>query len=70
MDKSIVTRLKIQLTDEIVSLEDGYRYYYPTKRGALSASTLRDIADILDGLNKDWNEQVNAGLMKERETTT
>jgi exonuclease VII large subunit len=59
MNKSIANRLKTQLADEIVTLEDGYRYYYPTKRGALSATTLRDIADTLDALNEKWNKQVH-----------
>jgi hypothetical protein len=67
MSKSVVNRLKIQLAEEIITLEDGYRYYYPTKRGALSASALRDIADTLDVINKDWDKQVHDELMQERE---
>lgn len=69
MNKSVVNRLKIQLADEIVTLEDGYKYYYPTKRGALSAAILRDIAGMLDALNKDWDKHVHEALSKkERET--
>lgn len=67
MNKSVINRLKIQLADELIVLEDGYKYYYPTKRGALSASALRDIADTLDAINKDWGKQVHDELMKERE---
>lgn len=69
MERLNTTGGNVKLEDEIISLEDGYKYYYPTKRGALSASALRDIADTLDALNKDWDKQVHDELMKEREGT-
>jgi len=45
--------------DDFVALEDGYYYYYPEKaRGAISASELRVLADILDAKNANWHKQV------------
>lgn len=42
---------------------DGYYYYWPTTRGGfVDAHFLRQIADKLDELNKDWDAQVQADL--------
>ena len=43
---------------DIVTLEDGYKYYWVAHKGALSASNLRTIADVLDEQNKEWDRQV------------
>jgi hypothetical protein len=39
---------------------DGYYYYWPgdENRGSYSDCTLRKIADMLQELNKEWNETV------------
>jgi hypothetical protein len=39
---------------------DGYFYYWPAieNRGSYSNFTLRKIAEMLDDLNKEWNETV------------
>jgi len=47
------------LENEIVTLEDGFKYYWPAGSGALSAHNLREMADYLDELNKDWDTQLN-----------
>jgi hypothetical protein len=46
--------------EDIVTFEDGYRYYWPKgfPHGAFSASNLRDIANHLDELNAEWDKQV------------
>jgi hypothetical protein len=44
-------RITVQAEDDIIALEDGDYYYFPTKPGALSASVLRILADILDAKN-------------------
>lgn len=44
---------------DIISGDDGYRIFWPDpRRGFLDAFALRVIADELDRLNKDWDEQV------------
>lgn len=39
---------------------DGYYVWYPTefKGGAISSYILKMIADKLDAMNKDWDEQI------------
>lgn len=44
--------------DELVTFEDGYKYFWPVRTGAFSSHNLRDIADQLDELNKAWDEEV------------
>lgn len=48
--------------NEIVELEDGFKYFWVKDRGALSAGDLRIIADELDDRNKDYQEQVDSYL--------
>ena len=51
--QSIVDKLR----DDFVTLEDGYKYYWPhgEHRGAMSAELLRLIADELDAANAAWD---------------
>lgn len=51
--QSIVDKLR----DDFVTLEDGYKYYWPygEHRGAMSAELLRLIADELDAANATWD---------------
>ncbi len=45
---------------------DGYYHWdASTVHGIWEARALREIADILDHLNKDWHEQVKRGLQKD-----
>ena len=45
---------------DICTLDDGYWYYWPCDdAAALEAHRLREIADILDMMNKEWDDQVN-----------
>jgi len=49
--------------DDFITLEDGYVYFYPVHRkGAISASELRVLADILDAKNVEWHKQVCEGV--------
>jgi hypothetical protein len=64
MDKNELYKL---LEADIETLEDGYKYYWVKGKGALSASQLRAIADMLDELNKDWNDKVNEYFAHEAE---
>lgn len=40
---------------------DGYLYFWDNKAltGCTEAWVLRQIADLLDGLNKEWDEEIN-----------
>lgn len=52
--------VNINEQEEIVILEDGFKYYWPvSNNGALSSSHLRDIADQLDEMNAEWQKQVD-----------
>ena len=58
MSKSIYRRIEIMSEDDLVALEDGYFYYFPSRVGALSANELRVLADLLDKKNAAWHKQV------------
>ena len=47
--------------NEIVCINDGYYYYWPNAStlGAFSEHNLRDIADELERLNKDYDNEIN-----------
>jgi len=45
---------------DIFMLEDGFWYYFSEGKGASGSYCLREISDILDMMNKEWNDQVNA----------
>lgn len=47
-------------SNDLLMFEDGFWYYYPESLGGSSPYCLREIADILDMMNKEWNDQVNA----------
>lgn len=50
---------------ELIKLEDGYYYFNPLNNGGVIAPyALRAIANILDELNKDWDEEVKESLGK------
>lgn len=52
-------RVKEHTIKESICLEDGYRVWWPDKVGGyLNSDTLRLMADTLDELNKEWNDQV------------
>lgn len=50
---------------DIVSLDDGFKYYWVSNRGALSAESLRVIADELDRRNADWKQSIEEHFSKE-----
>lgn len=51
------------LCGELYREVDGYYVYWPSdRRGYLSAEFLRELADKLDELNKNWDEEVRIGL--------
>ena len=45
-----------------ITLEDGYTYYWIVPGGAVSASELRKIADMLDKENAGWHAQIERDL--------
>lgn len=47
-----------EIQSELVALDDGLFYFWPTKKGALSSDELRAIADELDKKNKEWKEKL------------
>lgn len=50
---------KVAERGEFHTLEDGFFYYWPSQTGAISAEQLRAIADHLDKLNSEWQEQLD-----------
>lgn len=43
--------------------DDGYLYYWPSKReGCWSAAPMREIANLLDHLNAPWDAQIQRDL--------
>jgi hypothetical protein len=48
-------------SDEFVTLEDGFVYYWPSKEhyGALTATELRALADELDRRNAEWQATID-----------
>jgi hypothetical protein len=50
---------RLRQDKELVQLEDGFWYYHPSPmRGVFGAWVLRIIADEMDRLNKDWQDQL------------
>lgn len=47
---------------DILHLDCGYYHYRPCMPGAIPAEALRIIADELDRLNKDWDEQIQKAI--------
>lgn len=56
------------IKDEIVTGDDGYRIYWPQGcNGGFSAHTLREIADVLDRLNADWDKDVQSFFNQQKD---
>ena len=54
-----VAMIRKRCLSEIETGEDGYKCWWPPQPcGYLNATDLRIIADYLDELNKDWDEEV------------
>ena len=52
---------------DILRGEDGYFMFWPDgRRGSLTASNLREIADGLDADNKPWDEQIARDMERYR----
>ena len=49
---------------DFVQMEDGYYVFWPTSqhRGFITAVELRILAQHLDDLNREWDEQVRKDL--------
>lgn len=51
---------------EISPLEDGYYHYWPISiQGCWSAEVMREIANTLDEMNKEWDAELNTYHQKE-----
>ena len=57
-----------KIEPELVFLEDGFCYWSPERKGALSADDLRFIADVLDERNRPWMDHLKEYLLGESET--
>ena len=64
--KDDAKRLIEKASEDIITLEDGYRYFFPSKNGALNTWQLRTLADHLDELNLDWDIQVESYFENEK----
>lgn len=53
-----MSKLSEHIEANILTAEDGYRYYWPSGNGMYAAHHLREIADRLDELNGDWDYQI------------
>ncbi len=52
-----------KLIGELIMDVDGYFYFWPTdNNGAWASNHLRELANKLDELNKEWNKQVEKEL--------
>lgn len=53
----------IHVGDAILN-DDGYYVFFPdtSRSGYWTADTLRHVADVLDAMNREWNEQVNRDM--------
>jgi hypothetical protein len=47
---------------EVVKLEDGYFYYFALGQGGWGAGELQQLGEMLNTLNKNWDEEVRKGL--------
>lgn len=63
-DRDFIARIP---AGDWLTIEDGFVVYWPTRRGFMTASVLRAIADELDRRNADWAAEVQAELAKESE---
>lgn len=57
---------------DLVTLEDGFVYWWPRDykytQGCFSAHTLREIANQLDELNREWDQQITDYFNKNKES--
>lgn len=56
--QKVISRVK----EDVVILDDGYSYYWPKNKGALSSTTLKIIAAYLEQLNKPLEDQIAKDL--------
>jgi len=48
---------------ELLMMEDGFWQWFPAQRpGYIPSTTLREIADIVDARNKDWEATIQKEL--------
>ena len=57
--------IRKHVKDTLVTLDDGYKYFYPVDPGAYSSDDLRIVADYLDELNAAWDKQIKEYFEKE-----
>ena len=50
---------------DLIRFEDGFWYYLSEQDGATSSYCLREIADILDQMNKPYEDEMNAYFDRE-----
>jgi len=65
MNEDYTEQLIESVAEDIFPLEDGYHYF--SANGAFSSQSLRVIADHLDDLNWEWEENVQRYFGKDQE---
>ena len=60
MPLSDETKKKLIFSGAIAKGDDGFYHFWnlDKQQGYLSSSDLRDIAELLDQMNKAWNEEI------------
>lgn len=62
-----IARVREVVTPDIIMGDDGYRVWWPTKmNGYHTEADLRIIADYLEELNKEWDDEVKAYFASQR----
>lgn len=50
---------------DIEQLDDGLWYYKPTTGGVLAGWMLREIANLLDRANREWNKELESAMSQQ-----
>lgn len=62
-----IARVREVVFPDIITGDDGYKVWWPTKmNGSHTEVDLRIIADYLEELNKDWDDDVKAYFASQR----
>ncbi len=54
------------LVGELIMDVDGYFYFWPSNDGCWSSHIMRSIANKLDDINKQWNDNITEYFDKEK----
>lgn len=60
--KEHTEHIRRNMHSEIITVESGHKVWWSNEDGYLTSNDLRIMADYLDELNKDWDEQIEKEL--------